>query len=108
MGASSRRFESCPHRNVKMENNHKLTLRDFLAIDRTRLANQRTLLAYFRTALILLVTGISLAKLFPENKVFPFFGTIMAIISAVVCLLGVVIYLKEKKNLKKFTRPQCE
>jgi len=41
-----------------------LILRDVLAIDRTRLANERTLLAWLRTGLMLLVSGVTLIKLF--------------------------------------------
>lgn len=42
----------------------KLTLNDYLAIDRTILANERTLLAYGRTALALAVVGGTLIKFF--------------------------------------------
>ena len=41
-----------------------LTLRDRLAIDRTTLANERTLLGYTRTALALAVVGASTVKIF--------------------------------------------
>jgi putative membrane protein len=39
-----------------------LILRDHLALDRTRLANERTLLSYLRTALMLLVAGATAVK----------------------------------------------
>jgi putative membrane protein len=42
----------------------QLILRDHLAIDRTALANERTFLAYIRTALTLLVVGASFIKFF--------------------------------------------
>jgi putative membrane protein len=42
----------------------RLILRDHLAIDRTVLANERTFLAYIRTALTLLVVGASFIKFF--------------------------------------------
>jgi putative membrane protein len=42
-------------------------LRDQLALDRTRLANERTLLAYIRTAFMLLVAGATALKLFVET-----------------------------------------
>jgi len=42
----------------------KLTLNDYLAIDRTELANERSLLAYGRTAIALLITGVSAIKFF--------------------------------------------
>jgi len=44
--------------------NERLTLRDHLAIDRTTLANERTLLGYVRTALALMVVGASALKFF--------------------------------------------
>lgn len=43
-----------------------LTLNDYLAIDRTVLANERTLLSYTRTALTLLVIGGSALKFFDQ------------------------------------------
>ena len=45
----------------------KLTLNDYLAIDRTELANERTLLAYGRTAIALLITGGSAMKFFDAD-----------------------------------------
>ncbi|MBN1917171.1 MAG: DUF202 domain-containing protein [Verrucomicrobia bacterium] len=39
-------------------------LRDRLALDRTKLANERTLLAYLRTSLVLILSGITIIKLF--------------------------------------------
>ena len=44
-----------------------LILRDHLAIDRTKLANIRTFLAYFRTALLVCASGISFIKIFPNE-----------------------------------------
>ncbi len=44
--------------------NERLTLRDHLAIDRTTLANERTLLGYVRTSLALAVVGASALKFF--------------------------------------------
>lgn len=36
----------------------KLIIRDYLALDRTKLANSRTLLAYIRTAAAVFAAGI--------------------------------------------------
>ena len=46
-----------------------LRLVDLLALDRTRLANERTLLAYGRSGFALLIAGISLIKLFHQDPV---------------------------------------
>ena len=40
-----------------------LILRDYLAIERTRLANVRTLFAYIRTSLYLLTAGIGILQI---------------------------------------------
>lgn len=44
-----------------------MLLRDCLALDRTRLANERTLLAYVRTAFMLVVAGATALKLFVDT-----------------------------------------
>lgn len=44
-----------------------LKLVDVLALDRTYLANERTLLAYLRSAFALFVAGVSFLKLFPHD-----------------------------------------
>jgi len=46
--------------------NRDLTLTDYLAIDRTVLANERTLLAYGRTALGMMVVGGTIIKFLDE------------------------------------------
>ena len=45
------------------DNSDELILRDHLALVRTRLANERTLLSYIRSALYLLIGGIALLQL---------------------------------------------
>ena len=42
------------------ENDKELILRDHLALERTKLANERTLFAYIRMALYLLTVGIGI------------------------------------------------
>lgn len=44
-----------------------LTLRDRLAIDRTRLANERTLLSYLRTAFMLIIAGGTAIRMFGDS-----------------------------------------
>jgi putative membrane protein len=52
--------------STEITSDENLILRDSLALDRTRLANERTLLAYIRTAFMLLVAGATALKLFAE------------------------------------------
>ena len=67
-------------RFVKQE----LILRDELAIDRTRLANERTFLAFLRTALTLAIVGGTCLHLFPDSRPMILLG-ILFLISAAVC-----------------------
>jgi putative membrane protein len=46
---------------------HEFILRDWLALDRTVLANERTFLAYGRTSLGLFLAGVTLIKVFKSN-----------------------------------------
>lgn len=48
----------------KKVTDRNLGYRDYLALDRTRLANERTLLSYLRTGFTSLITGISFIKFF--------------------------------------------
>jgi putative membrane protein len=57
-----------PHEQPPYQGQHsQLILRDHLAIDRTRLANERTLLAWWRTGLTLLIAGASAIKIFHDS-----------------------------------------
>ena len=69
-------------------NTDELILRDHLALVRTRLANERTLLSYIRSALYLLIGGIALLQM--EDYVdLPWAD----ILSLVLCVLFVLIGL---------------
>lgn len=45
------------------ENKDEIILRDYLAMERTRLANERTFLGYIRTSLFFLTGGITLLQI---------------------------------------------
>lgn len=77
----------------------EVVLRDYLAIERTRLANERTLLSYIRSSLYLLLGGIA----FFQIKEYPNFKY-LAILSLVFCciffIIGVYRFTLLKKSLK--------
>ncbi|MEQ8477465.1 DUF202 domain-containing protein [Fulvivirga sp.] len=52
-----------PVRVRKFENKEKIILRDFLALERTTLANERTLFAYIRTSLYITLAGFAFMEL---------------------------------------------
>ncbi len=84
-----------------MSENNQLTTRDWLAIERTRLANERTFLAYFRTTIVFLGSGISILEIefFSEVRVL---GIVLTALSPVLLIIGIMRLLHVKKNIKKY------
>ncbi len=80
--------------------NKQLILRDELAIDRTRLANERTLLSWLRTALMILVSGITLLKLFPGVITLEITGGVLIPVSFLVAGLGVHRYWRTCASIR--------
>lgn len=79
---------------------HQLILRDVLAIDRTRLANERTLLAWLRTALMLLISGVTLIKLFEGVVAMEVLGALLIPAGLLAAALGLRRYLRTRALIK--------
>lgn len=76
----------------------KLILRDTLALDRTKLANQRTLLSYIRTGIYLGFTGMGILQFNKNNQLdWLAWGFIMA--GVLVILLGFFSYRRMAKKI---------
>lgn len=85
----------------------ELILRDYLAIERTRLANVRTLFAYIRTSLYLLTAGIGILQI---DSISQLDGLAWVCITAGIILFffGFIHYLKIRKQLKCYVdKSQC-
>jgi len=78
----------------------ELIVRDYLARQRTQLANDRTLLSYIRTSLYFLVSGTALIKVEDLENVKEF-GYLSFAISLILVLLGFFNFFKIRKRLKK-------
>lgn len=78
----------------------ELIIRDFLARQRTALANERTLLSYIRTSLYFLVSGTAL---FEVNKLSHVsgLGYLAFGLSFAFLVVGFFSYFKIKKKLRK-------
>jgi putative membrane protein len=83
------------------EHKEKLILRDYLAMQRTTLANERTLFSYIRTSLYLVIGGIGLLKL-EDFESLAWLGYVSLAISALMIFYGVVRYIVLKRKLSKF------
>lgn len=77
----------------------KVILRDYLAIERTRLANERTLLSYIRSSLYLILGGIAFLQLegFANIK---YLGILSLVLSVIFLIIGVYRFMMLKKSLK--------
>jgi putative membrane protein len=83
--------------------NKDLVLREYLAIERTKLANERTLLTYIRTGLYFLVAGSTLGQLI-DTVFWNMMGTPLIMVGAAITALGVVRFIRvgrEIRNSKK-------
>ncbi|EKD86976.1 MAG: hypothetical protein ACD_37C00089G0014 [uncultured bacterium] len=81
----------------------QLILRDHLAIDRTVLSNESTLLAYIRTGLAVIAAGATLVHFFIEIYV-QITGGIIIIAGILILILGYKRYRNMDKSIKEIER----
>jgi len=86
------------------ENKEEIILRDHLAMERTKLANERTLLSYIRTSLYLVLGGIAFLgmKDLSEMKSMGY-GALIA--SAIILIIGVMRFYQLKNHLANLYKP---
>lgn len=75
-----------------------LVLREYLAIERTRMANHRTLLSYLRTGLYFLVAGSTLGQLV-KTTFWKYLGGPFIVVGIIIITIGLVIYFRSKRSL---------
>ncbi|MCX2679036.1 DUF202 domain-containing protein [Galbibacter sp. EGI 63066] len=78
----------------------KVILRDFLAIERTRLANERTLLSYIRSSIYLVLGGIAFLQL-KDFESIKYLGYLSIALSVIFLVIGIYRFMLLKKSLKK-------
>ena len=74
--------------------------RDDLALIRTDLANERTLLAYGRTSLMVAASGVTLIKFFPGTVIAASLGWSLVVASTCVASLGVIRFSRLQRRLR--------
>jgi putative membrane protein len=79
--------------------NKDLVLREYLAIERTRLANETTLLAYIRTGLYFLVAGSTLGQVI-ESSFWKIAGTPLLVVGFLIMIAGVIRYWRMKRSIE--------
>lgn len=78
----------------------KLILRESLALQRTTLANQTTILAFLRTAMYFAVAGLSTRNVLQIENSFLIELAFYAI-SFLILISGIVNFVKHRKKFKK-------
>lgn len=79
-------------------------IREHLALERTKLANERTLLSYTQASLYFLLGGLALLQL-KEYADLRYVGYLALIFSGLFLAIGVWRYLSLKQKMKKLLRP---
>ncbi len=74
-------------------------MRDSLARDRTWLANERTFLAYLRTAIMLLASGVTLIKLFEDDRTLLTIGYVLVPVAIATGLWGYVRFIRMRGRI---------
>lgn len=85
----------------KFENREEIILRDYLALERTKLANERTLLSYIRGSIYLVLGGIAFLQL-KDFEGLHVLGYVSLSLSVIMLLVGVVRFIQLKNRLKKY------
>lgn len=80
--------------------NKDLILREKLALQRTYMANDTTLLAFIRTSLYFLVAGLTINSLIPVKHGFIVKWSLW-IFAALVLTVGILKYLRNKSKIRE-------
>jgi putative membrane protein len=80
------------------KNREQIILRDYLALERTKLANERTLLSYIRSSLYLLIGGLALLKLKDFERI-NYLGYLSLILTVLFLIIGIYRFRKLNNQL---------
>lgn len=83
------------------QHKEEIKLSDYLALERTRLANERTLFSYIRTALYLTLGGIAFLQM-NDFKNIKWLAPICFVFSVVILIMGIAKYILMKRALKGY------
>lgn len=89
------------------KNQDKIILRDYLALERTRLANERTLFAYIRTSLYLLTAGLGIFEI-ESIQHLRMLAWVCVVVSAILFVFGLYKYYQLRKYLNTYAYDDSE
>ncbi|WP_365325666.1 DUF202 domain-containing protein [uncultured Parabacteroides sp.] len=85
----------------KLKNHEEIILRDLLALERTRLANEQTLFSYIRTSLYLLTVGMGIFEIEIIQHL-RMVAWICLVSGVILFIVGVYRYYHLRKYLKSY------
>jgi len=80
------------------QNREQIILRDYLALERTKLANERTLLSYIRSSLYLLIGGLALLKIEDFERI-DYLGYLSLLLTVLFLIIGIYRFRKLNNQL---------
>lgn len=88
-------------KHPQFRNLEPLILRDHLALERTRLSNERTLLSYIRSSLYLLIGGIALIQIegYGDLRYVGYFALLLCVLFA---LVGFFRFVRLRDQLDRY------
>lgn len=89
------------NRSYNFENKEEIILRDYLALVRTRLANERTLLTYIRFSLYLILAGLAFLQLDGFENI-KWLVYVAFAISGVSLVIGITKFYHLRNRLNTF------
>lgn len=85
----------------QFQNREKIILRDYMAMERTRLANERTFMSYIRTALFFLTGGLTILE-FKTERHLDWLAYLAIGISIIMIITGISRYFILSTRLRKY------
>ncbi|MEO8589381.1 MAG: DUF202 domain-containing protein [Flavobacteriales bacterium] len=105
--SSRRLLRSMLRTDPEFRHQDALILRDHLALVRTRLANETTLLSYIRSSLYLLIGGIALIQVEGHGEL-RWTGYLALVLSAFFVVIGLYRYYSLRRQLDRFYAQRTE
>ncbi len=81
--------------------NNNTNKSEFLALERTKLANERTSLAYFRSFIVILSSGLAIIKIDVLHNIIPL-GYFFIVTAIILLSIGIVRFFYVKKRITKY------
>ena len=85
-------------KELKVQEKVNLEIRDSLAMQRTKMANERTLLSYLRSAIAMILPGLTFIKLF-DDMLYIGLGLLAIPLGIFVAYYGYRRFLKQKQEI---------